>query len=98
MNIFSRDLISEIPDLPLSAPSQYLEFCFVMEISDEADESDLLFLKAPHSSEHSGAGPGYPPMIASLLFTGRAEHWIGRISILYWKISVSRSELHGLTF
>ena len=34
--------------------SQYLESCFVMEISDEADDSDHLFYKA--RTEHWGPG------------------------------------------
>ena len=50
----SRDSILEIQDLlgPRS-PSSYLESCFVMEMSDEADELDQLFLKQP-AAQHPG--------------------------------------------
>ena len=35
------------------SPSSYLESCFVMEMSDEADELDQLFLKQP-AAQHPG--------------------------------------------
>ena len=63
---FSTDLL-----VPVSAPSQYLEFCFVMEISDEAVESDHLFVKTRTGLFRAlRTRQCYPPLIASLLFTG----------------------------
>ena len=99
---FSRDLFLEMQDLLVSTPSlvSLNTWNFVLLWKSLTRRTRLggvrsFVFAAPLSSQHSPGQSGQYSIIHPWLqasYSKRAEHWIGRISILYWKISVSRSE------